>query len=731
MTTVTYPFDPTGSNPLNRIVNEQHVLTSLNNTQLYQTVMPSAAPFFSDNLILSFRNPDNSVRILTEGVDYYFTHQFISASKATAKPVYGSITFLDRDIQGVLRLTYQTLGGVWTLTDSEIADILANMVKNPRTTAWEQITDLPFQFPVIDHEWNLVDMVGASDIVDAIDSVRDAILAGNAGGIAAHINDKTNPHEVTKTQVGLGSVQNYPVSSQAQAEGGTNNTTYMTPLRVAQAIAMLGGGSIVNHLEDFNNPHNVTKAQVGLANVENYPMATVAQAEAGISTAHYMSPALTKAVVDIVSAALTAHMADDNNPHNTDKNQIELYNVENYAIATAQEAQAGDVNNKYMTPLRTKQAIAALASGEVTAHTMDFDNPHNVTKAQVGLALVENYAVASQAESEAGTANNRFMTPLRVTQAISAQIGQAFLDHLNDTNPHNVTAAQVGAYTQAEVDNLIAGRLAVDGTANRALLADNATLLDGQSVAGIVSTAVTEALSQVGVSFAPQTKIEGMPFEAGRPVGDEEWSLVRLGLIAFDDQPGADTSKLQWVISGGGPSNYPIGGPEDVRNSLVSFLLTASLAPNTQSGGAMRFEYSLQRLSMGGFDNPLTMSIYREINADEVVFYARVPNGYNQITVTELNPNDLAPVEPLDMGSFVANLPAGSMPLVESWLHQADQEFIGRSEITNDVIPAVITSVNGTISTAVSEIMTDMESLRDAVTASFEAITTALAALNP
>src|SRR5690606_23350495 len=121
-------------------------------------------------------------------------------------------------------------------------------------------------------------------------------------GIAAHVNNKENPHEVTKAQVGLGSVQNYPVATQAQAEGGTNNTTYMTPLRVAQAIALLGGGDVSAHLADFNNPHNTTKAHVGLGNVENYPMANAAQAEAGVSDAHYMSPAMTKVVFDIVTA---------------------------------------------------------------------------------------------------------------------------------------------------------------------------------------------------------------------------------------------------------------------------------------------------------------------------------------------------------------------------------------------------------------------------------------------
>jgi hypothetical protein len=179
MSTVVFPFDPTGSNPANRVSNEQQVVTSVNGRD-YHFIVPRMAPFFAESLQLTFRNPDGSIRPMVEGVDYYFTHHFISASRACAKPIYGSITFLNNQMSGVATLTYQTLGGIWTLDDNEIAQILANQINNPRTTAWEQITNMPIMFPVIDHEWNLVDMVGMSAVVEGIDRVTDAILSGVA-----------------------------------------------------------------------------------------------------------------------------------------------------------------------------------------------------------------------------------------------------------------------------------------------------------------------------------------------------------------------------------------------------------------------------------------------------------------------------------------------------------------------------------------------------------------------
>src|SRR5690606_2967690 len=62
---------------------------------------------------------------------------------------------------------------------------------------------------------------------------------------------------------------------------------------------------------------------------------------------------------------------------------------------------------------------------------------HTHSPADVGLGNVQNYGIATQAEAEAGTANNKYMTPLRVAQAIAAL-------HANRRdNPHNVQAPQV------------------------------------------------------------------------------------------------------------------------------------------------------------------------------------------------------------------------------------------------------------------------------------------------
>jgi hypothetical protein len=56
------------------------------------------------------------------------------------------------------------------------------------------------------------------------------------------------------------------------------------------------------------------------------------------------------------------------------------------------------------------------------AHIARTDNPHAVTKAQVGLGNVQNYGIASQAQAEAGSANNVYMTPLSTKQYVDTRL---------------------------------------------------------------------------------------------------------------------------------------------------------------------------------------------------------------------------------------------------------------------------------------------------------------------
>jgi len=78
---------------------------------------------------------------------------------------------------------------------------------------------------------------------------------------------------------------------------------------------------------------------------------------------------------------------------------------------------------------------------EVDAHANRTDNPHAVTKAQIGLGNVQNYGIATQAQAESGSSNNVYMTPQRTKQyvdtrlrnSISFRINSGVLEYFNGT----------------------------------------------------------------------------------------------------------------------------------------------------------------------------------------------------------------------------------------------------------------------------------------------------------
>ena len=657
-----YPFDPTGTMLANRVPNEQQIISPPNFRDFY-FIIPKAAPFFGEGLTITIKDLENKTKALKEGVDYYLTHRFISASRATAKPIYGSITFLDKELAGVVTITYQTLGGIWTLSEDKILEILSNTVRNPRITSWDSIAEMPVNFPVIDHEWDLVDMVGASGVVAAIDKITEALNASGGNAITQHIADKNNPHGTNKTQVGLGNVQNFAVASDAEAQAGTSNAAYMTPLRTRAAITKIAGDMLANHTNDKNNPHGTTAAQVGLGNVPNYSVATNAEALAGALNTRFMTPLLTKAVVDAFRTGdFAAHVNNKLNPHEVDKLQVGLALVENYAMASPDDARLGTRNDVYMTPLRVRQAIQSLAGGDLNVHVTDMNNPHNTTKAQVGLSLVQNYGVADSATTLAGTRTDLYTTPKGVIDAIKSLVADEFAEHeVNISNPHQTTAEQVGAYTKAAVNQLLTGYLPINGKAANTALFDgmdseqykqyvlagkaaNTGMFNGRTdteyrtwvLSGTANDSnrlggltLQEVLSQASGSGDLEQRVANQRVHSGINASTQNttWSLVAtMPIPAAGDLPNntdQTVADAQYLVAGGDNST-------DVATGLYHVRLALRGANNTWAP-------KLSALNITGVSTGVKFGVVTNTVEQTYEIYVCTTKGRNPIVVTDLS----------------------------------------------------------------------------------------------
>lgn len=93
-------------------------------------------------------------------------------------------------------------------------------------------------------------------------SARQAADTTITNNLNAHINNKSNPHEVTKVQVGLGNVQNLAPADMPVS------TAQATAIADAKAAGTKAQTDLSTHANRKDNPHNVTRAQLGLATTD-------------------------------------------------------------------------------------------------------------------------------------------------------------------------------------------------------------------------------------------------------------------------------------------------------------------------------------------------------------------------------------------------------------------------------------------------------------------------------
>ncbi len=212
---------------------------------------------------------------------------------------------------------------------------------------------------------NTVDL----DIVPA--NIDHQTLSGagtnNHAAIDSHLGNTSNPHNTTKSQVGLGSVDNVQQLPMSYLDTDTSLTgnsdvkvasqkavkSYVDTQNASQNTTISGNATTMNnHISNVSNPHATTKTQVGLANVDNVqqlPMSYLDMdgAFTNNSDSRVASQKATKTYIDgqvttlnttisgintTVGANATTmnnHISNTSNPHTTTKAQVGLGNVDN------------------------------------------------------------------------------------------------------------------------------------------------------------------------------------------------------------------------------------------------------------------------------------------------------------------------------------------------------------------------------------------------------------------
>lgn len=220
MTIVTYAFDPTGRDAANLVVDELHTITEVNAAP-YRIIIPTFAPFYSYNLKLEHIDIQGNVRELIEGVDFYLALPYVDATRVTGKTVYGGLPIVNSFADGALRFQYQTVGGPWCADVDYVYARLIEAIYNPRTTWWDQLTNVQDNFPPIAHDHGIDDLYQVDVLFQTLNSIRDAILASPTtvpGEIVAHMLNKSI-HPQTPEDLGLGPIATMELATDEEVVG--------------------------------------------------------------------------------------------------------------------------------------------------------------------------------------------------------------------------------------------------------------------------------------------------------------------------------------------------------------------------------------------------------------------------------------------------------------------------------------------------------------------------------
>lgn len=127
--------------------------------------------------------------------------------------------------------------------------------------------------------------VGNAENISAI--INESLAYATRTEFEAHLNDKNNPHGVTKAQVGLGNVPNVSTNGQTPTYREPTEITNLTSgetLSVAFGKIKKAVAGLIAHLANKSNPHAVTASQVGAAkNSHTHAAADITKGVLGVA----------------------------------------------------------------------------------------------------------------------------------------------------------------------------------------------------------------------------------------------------------------------------------------------------------------------------------------------------------------------------------------------------------------------------------------------------------------
>lgn len=245
-----YPLDLTGNNPNNLVLGESHTLPTGTN----RAVVPNYGAFYSQSLVVREKS---SGAILRPREQFKAVQLYQEATTRTGLEVCAALIITDTAVGNEVEIDYQVVGGEFSYSVTGLRRMIETLDLDARPVRWGDLLGKPGEFPPAPHLHDAGDVYGFEYLVEAIESLRHAILVGNEGS--------------------LSELRDYIIHVEEEVVA-VNERCTLIEQRLAMIEEFLGFSpdalELKRHL-DRNNPHGVTKQQVGLGAVANTDFARV------------------------------------------------------------------------------------------------------------------------------------------------------------------------------------------------------------------------------------------------------------------------------------------------------------------------------------------------------------------------------------------------------------------------------------------------------------------------
>lgn len=209
-----YDWNPFQDLVDNNIVDEP--ISANNKSNNYQPIIvPRCGPFFATDFTIKVKESGRELSF--ELGDYSFIYPYMTFLKDYQRLVYGGILLHNQPKETNYLISYSTIGGEYVFDDINYTQFVANIGLNERTANWEQLVNLPSEFPPDPHTHPAKDTVSYLDMITWMKSYLDALVGIDTSlTIAKQFNDHiqqpiNKAHSGGLPELGITHLKDFPI----------------------------------------------------------------------------------------------------------------------------------------------------------------------------------------------------------------------------------------------------------------------------------------------------------------------------------------------------------------------------------------------------------------------------------------------------------------------------------------------------------------------------------------